>query len=190
MKPAPGDLTSAFNFKTPNEDVLPELNGKQTRDQADQLRSAQQKLPNVPIPTDTPLPIQASGIRRSKALPYELHTSARCQNDGFVKLLFANTGTQGAVFHVYDKLNLSRVPRRYIVEAGKSLDDVWDAKSDNQGMYDLWVMSSNGYHRHFKGDLNRNYDLQINPEIRVCYDIANGNVYVDLMNMGIKMLSL
>lgn len=26
-----GDLTSAFNFKTPNADVLPQLNGKQTR---------------------------------------------------------------------------------------------------------------------------------------------------------------
>lgn len=185
-----GDLTSAFNFKTPNEDVLPELNGKQTREQADQLRSAQQKLPNVPIPTNLQLPIQASGIRPSKALPYELHTSAHCQNDGTVKLLFSNTGTQGAVFHVYDKLNLSRVPRRYIVEAGKTLDDVWNVKKDNQGLYDLWVMGPNGFHRHFKGDLNRNQSLQINPEIRVCYDIANGNVYLDLTNMGTKDVEL
>lgn len=151
------------------------------------LRSAQQNLPAVPIPTDLQLPIQASGIRRSKALPYELHTSARCQTDGTVKLIFSNTGTQGAVFHVYDKLNLSRIPRRYI-EAGKSLDDIWNVKSDNQGLYDLWVLGPNGFHRHFKGDTSRLSDLQINPEIRVCYDIANGDIYVDLINSSTQDL--
>lgn len=181
-----GDLTSAFNFENPNDDVMPELSGKKTREQADLLRSEQQKLPNVPIPTHLKLPIQTSGIRRSKALPYELHTSARCQNDGTVKLIFSNTGTQGAVFHVYDKLNLDTIPRRYIVEAGKTLDDVWKVQQDNQGMYDLWVLGPNGYHRHFRGDLNRNKYLEINPEIRVCYDINNGNVYVDLINISTK----
>lgn len=185
-----GDLTSAFNFKNPNEDALPTLNGKQTREQADQLRVVQEKLPNTPIPTNLQLPIQTSGIRRSKALPYELHTSARCQKDGTVKLIFSNTGTQGAVFHVYDKLNLERVPRRYVVESGKTLDDVWNANKDNQGMYDLWVIAPNGFHRHFRGDLNRNLDLQINPEIRVCYDVANGHVYTDFTNNGNKDIEL
>ncbi|SPL69286.1 phosphocholine-specific phospholipase C [Acinetobacter stercoris] len=181
-----GDLTSAFNFKTPNEDILPELNGKQSRDQADQLRSTQEKLPAVPIPTEIKSPIQATGIRLSRALPYELHTSARCLEDGKVKLIFSNTGAQAAVFHVYDKLNLSREPKRYVVEAGKSLDDLWNAKEDNLGLYDLWVLGPNGFHRHFKGDVLHLKDLQINPEIRVCYDIANGDVYVDLINTGIK----
>lgn len=181
-----GDLTSTLNFKTPNDDVLPTLDGKKSRDQADQLRKSQESMPAVPIPSEIKQPIQAGGIRRSRALPYELHTSARCQLDGTVKLLFSNTGTQAAVFHVYDQLNLSRVPRRYIVEAGKTLDDIWDAKKDNLGLYDLWVLGPNGFHRHFKGDLNRLVDLQINPEIRVCYDIANGNVYAELMNMGNK----
>lgn len=71
------------------------------------------------FPSEIKQPIQAGGIRRSRALPYELHTSARCQLDGSIKLLFSNTGTQAAVFHVYDQLNPSRVPRRYIVEAVK-----------------------------------------------------------------------
>ena len=35
-----GDLTSVFNFKTPNVDVLPQLGGKQTRVQADELRKS------------------------------------------------------------------------------------------------------------------------------------------------------
>ncbi len=46
-----GDLTSAFNFKTPNADALPQLDGKQTR-VADALRENQEALPAVPVPTD------------------------------------------------------------------------------------------------------------------------------------------
>jgi phospholipase C len=179
-----GDLTSAFNFKTPNSELLPTLNGRSTRAEADQLRSSQQALPAVPLPVDMQLQIQASGTRPSRALPYELHTSARCPGNGTVELLFSNTGTQAAVFHVYDRYNLNRVPRRYVVEGSKTLSDSWNAQLDNLGMYDLWVLGPNGYHRHFKGDLNRLADSGVTPEIRVCYDIANGNVYADLMNTG------
>ncbi|MGF6509417.1 phosphocholine-specific phospholipase C [Paraburkholderia sp. 32] len=179
-----GDLTSAFNFKTPNNELLPTLNGRSTRAEADQLRNSQQALPAVPLPVDMQLPIQASGTRPSRALPYELHTSARCAANGTVELLFSNTGTQAAVFHVYDRYKLNRVPRRYVVEDGKTLADSWNAQQDNLGMYDLWVLGPNGYHRHFKGDLSRLADSGVTPEIRVCYDIANGDVYADLMNTG------
>ncbi|WP_111828319.1 phosphocholine-specific phospholipase C [Acinetobacter colistiniresistens] len=181
-----GDLTSAFNFKNPNADGVPSLNGQQTRLDADNLRTRQEALPAVPVPSEIKTPIQQSGIRFSRALPYELHTSAKCQTDGKVQLIFANTGTQAAVFHVYDKLNLSRIPQRYIVEPNKTLEDVWDALKDNLGRYDLWVLGPNGYHRHFKGDIQRIVDSGVQPEIRVCYDIANGDVYAELMNNGTK----
>ncbi len=179
-----GDLTSAFNFKTPNSEALPTLGGRTTRNDADQLRKAQQALPAVPLPVDMQLPLQATGTRPSRALPYELHTSARCSAVGQVELVFANTGTQAAVFHVYDRYQLGRIPRRYVVEAGKSLTDTWNVFQDNAGQYDLWVLGPNGFHRHFRGDTNRIGDTGIAPEIRVCYDIANGDVYVDLINAG------
>ncbi|CAM4052406.1 phosphocholine-specific phospholipase C [Bordetella muralis] len=179
-----GDLTSALNFATPNEEVLPTLNGRLTRADADQLRDAQAALPQVPLPTDLQMPLQASGTRPSRALPYELHTSARATADGQVQLLFANTGTQAAVFHVYDRHHLDRIPRRYTLEAGTTLDDTWNAGLDNLGHYDLWVLGPNGYHRHFVGDTARIADSGAHPEIRVCYDIANGNVYAELMNGG------
>ena len=179
-----GDLTSAFNFKTPNTEALPAFSGPSTRAEADQIRAAQQALPAVPVPRDMQLPLQAPGTRPSRALPYELHTSARCYASGQVELIFSNTGTQAAVFHVYDVFKLDRVPRRYMVEAGKTLVDSWDAALDNFGGYDLWVLGPNGYHRHFKGDLKRLGAAQASPEIRVCYDIANGNVFVDLINKG------
>ncbi|WP_454902745.1 phosphocholine-specific phospholipase C [Variovorax gossypii] len=181
-----GDLTSAFNFVSPNNDALPVLAGRKTKDQANQLRADQQALPQIAVPLDPQLPRQATGTRPSRALPYELHTSARSDVvNGKLQLLFANTGKAAAVFHVYDKLNLGLLPRRYMVEAGKTLDDTWNPVADNSGFYDLWVLGPNGYHRHFKGNLNtlRAGDVAV-PEVRVCYDIANGNVYLKMLNGG------
>ncbi len=181
-----GDLTSAFNFANPNNETLPTLAGRTTRNAATQLRDDQEKLPQVPLPLDPQLPRQATGTRPSRALPYELHTSARSDAiGGSVRLIFANTGKAAAVFHVYDRLHLDRLPRRFMVEPGKTLDDAWNAVSDDSGFYDLWVLGPNGYHRHFKGDLSR---LRAGgtavPEVRVCYDIANGNVYLEMLNAG------
>ncbi|MDP9900588.1 phosphocholine-specific phospholipase C [Variovorax ginsengisoli] len=183
-----GDLTSAFNFATPNAQDLPTLSGRKSKAEADKLRADQQALPQIVPPASAQLPRQATGTRPSRALPYELHASAKTDAvNGRVQLVFANTGAQAAVFHVYDRLNLDRLPRRYMVEAGKTLDDSWNATTDNAGLYDLWVLGPNGFHRHFKGDLNtlRVADAA-NPEVRVCYDIANGNVYLRMTNAGKK----
>ena len=180
-----GDLTSAFNFATPNNEQLPDLT-LLTKAQADQTRADQQALAQVPLPdTSTQVkPKQETGVRYSRALPYELHTSARCAAAGTVELVFANTGTQGAVFHVYDRYHLDRLPRRYAVEAGKTLSDTWNALLDSLGRYDLWVLGPNGYHRHFKGDIHRIAASGSLPEVRVCYDIANGEVYAEFLNTG------
>ena len=62
-------------------------------------------------------------------------------------------GEVGAVFHVYDKLNLYDYPRRYAVEHGKDLEGVWAASAS--GAYDLWVLGPNGFHRHFVGVATR-----------------------------------
>jgi len=179
-----GDLTSAFNFKTPNNELLPQLNGHQTRAAADALRASQGALPAVPVPTTAQLPQQEAGSVPSRALPYELHTSARANVNGTVQLLFANSGKQAAVFHVYDRNDLDSVPRRYMLEAGKTLSDTWAASSSDAGQYDLWVLGPNGYHRHFKGDTKVLATARANPEIRVCYEVTNGDVYIDLMNLG------
>jgi len=183
-----GDLTSAFNFANPNGETLPTLSGRTTRTAADALSLAQQNLGQVPLPLDPQLPRQATGTRPSRALPYELHASARSDLvGGKLKLIFANTGKAGAVFHVYDKLHLDRLPQRYMVEPGKTLEDNWSAMADDSGFYDLWVLGPNGFHRHFKGDLSaQRADGTAAPEVRVCYDIANGNVYLELLNGGKK----
>ncbi|ARP94370.1 phosphocholine-specific phospholipase C [Bordetella genomosp. 13] len=181
-----GDLTSAFDFENPNAQALPDLT-LLTRTEADAVRAAQQVLAQVPVPAtgDQSLPRQAAGMRFSRALPYELHTSGRVDVSGMrMGLVFSNTGTAGAVFQVYDRLHLDRVPRRYTVEAGKQLEDSWSVV-DDAGAYDLWVLGPNGFHRHFQGNVNTLRAAgAAAPEIRVCYDVANGDVYVTFINTG------
>ncbi len=180
-----GDLTSAFNFANPNREPLPTLAGRHSRAEADQLRRDQQALPQVQLPADPQLPRQETGTRPSRALPYELHANARADaRHGRLALAFANTGRAAAVFHVYDKLHLDRLPRRYMVEPGKRLDDFWSA-ADDAGRYDLWVLGPNGFHRHFRGDLDAQRARRVaEPEIRVGYDNRDGDLYLQLRNDG------
>jgi phospholipase C len=181
-----GDLTSALNFATPNDDPLATLGGRTSKTDADALRAQQDAQAAVALPSPQNLPRQATGTKPSRALPYELHTSSRLDiTAGTVQLLFSNTGTQAAVFHVYDRMNLDQPPRRYMLEAGKQLDDLWNTWAQPSGRYDLWVLGPNGYHRSFTGDVNDQRDPgAANPEVRVCYDVANGNVYLTMMNLG------
>jgi len=182
-----GDLTSAFNFDRPNDEPLPALAGRKTKAEADTLTAEQQALPKIVPAADGAPPRQATGVRPSRALPYELHTSARADaTAGRVQLLFANTGRAAAVFHVYDKLHLAdRLPRRFMVEPGKRIDGSWNAMADDAGLYDLWVLGPNGYHRQFKGNLNTlRAGGAAAPEIRVGYDGRGGDIVLQLRNEG------
>ncbi|CAB3808334.1 Non-hemolytic phospholipase C [Paraburkholderia caffeinitolerans] len=179
-----GDLTSCFDFVNPNDPVVPKL-----PDMSDYraINAAQKLLPTGPVTNApaTPQPLfQETGTRLSRALPYELHTSARVEPRGLVSLTFSNTGAQGAVFHVYDKLHLDRIPRRYTVEAGKQLSDDWDAGATDSGNYELWVYSSNGFVRSFKGDALAADAAAFRPEAEVCYEPSTGQVCLKVRNSG------
>jgi phospholipase C len=141
-----GDLVSAFDFKTPNG-TAPSLGLPGTAARA--ARAA--ALPGRTRPT-TPAqvraPVQAGGVRPSRPLGYGLEVAAETDATG-ARLTFVNSGVLGAVFHVYDRRRLADIPRRYTVEAGKSLTDHWDPDAD--GGQDLWVLGPNGFHRHVTG---------------------------------------
>ncbi len=176
-----GDLTSAFDFASPNDPSFPEL-----PDQSNwQASDAHQKTLPAPVAPATPQPLyQETGVRYSRALPYILHATAQVDaGNNKVKLLFANTGFAGAVFHVYDKLHLNLIPRRYTVEAGKMLNDEWTVGAD--GLYDLWVLGPNGFHRQFKGDLSKVAQKNApTPEIFVGYNVYDGGLHVQFRNDG------
>jgi phospholipase C len=165
-----GDLTSAFDFMTPNEGVF--LGLPPVSDSASVI-AAITKLPRPAQPVTSESLFQEPGMRRSRALPYELHVQARTGGlANQLTLTFRNTGKVGAVFHVYDRLNLERIPRRYTVEAGKALRDDWHLQFDKG--YDLWVYGPNGFVREFRGALIGT--VQGMPEVELVYDVASLNI--------------
>jgi phospholipase C len=136
-----GDLTSCFDFRTPNAAVavLPET--LETAQRAATLA----KRTTPPTPGDVVPPVQAMGVRRARALPYALDVALVAGIT--VKLEFVNRGSSGAVFHVYDLKRPDDPPRRYTVEARKTLASEWPA-----GAYDLFVLGPNGFHRRYRGE--------------------------------------
>jgi len=198
-----GDLTSAFDFATPNDSTFPVL--PNLSDFAS-IEAGQEMLPRPVPPTTAEALFQETGTRYSRALPYEIHTSARVAVDGTVSLIFSNTGAQGVVFHVYDKLHLDRIPRRCTVEAGKMLTDSWNATAVDDGNFDLWVYGSNGFVRSFQqnalvmagaadatgggeapataGATEAASVPGFRPEIQICYDPCHGQIILRIHNDG------
>ena len=138
-----GDLTSAFDFRTPGRAVVTTL--PDTRMSAQRAAALPARVkPVVPAPPSAP--VQQQGVRPSRPLPYALSVDD-VVTPGALKLRFSNDGTAAAVFHVYDRLRLDRLPRRYTVGAKSVLDDIWEGD-----VYDIWVLAPGGFHRHLAGD--------------------------------------
>lgn len=177
-----GDLASAFDFKHPNDPRFPALPDVSNYEE---IEAVSKTLPPPSAPA-TPQPLyQELGMRWSRALPYELNVTAAIGDDGRVTLNFINSGAQGAVFHVYDKLHLDRIPRRYTVEAGRTLsDDFWNTLATDGGDYDLWVYSTNGFVRSFKGKVVT--PNLVRPEASLDYDAHRGMVKLRLSNTGTR----
>jgi phospholipase C len=176
-----GDLTSAFDFKHPNEARLPKL--PKTRGSSAVIA----KIIHLPTatPPGTPEPLfQEPGVRPSRALDYELHADAHPGSaERQISLAFRNTGRLGAVFQVYDKLQLDRIPRRYTVEAGKELTDSWDVDARE---YSLWVLGPNGFLREFQGHLAGSAD----PQAWLRYDAYRRSIELEVKSPVALVLSI
>jgi len=174
-----GDLTSAFDFSDPDSrpfvEELPDTAELAAR--ARELRDTT----TPPTPATPTLPEQEACARPSRALPYRLHVVADVRaRDAQIALRFANIGTAGAVFHVYDRKHLDRVPRRYTVEPDKQLVDRWELAAD-RGEYDLWLIGPNGFHRHFTG---RAAVHAVAPEVELAY--VRGDLAITVRNRGVE----
>jgi phospholipase C len=180
-----GDLTSAFDFAGPNEVGFPNL---PYVDDSAAVIAAISQLPKPTVPATAERLFQEPGMRRSRALPYELHVHSHAEiSASKIALALHNTGIVGAVFHVYDKLHLEHIPRRYTVEAGKTLRDEWLLHADG-GRYDLWVYGPNGFVREFRGVLGRPGEAL--PEVVQEYDVANCAIRLVAGNEGHRETTL
>lgn len=176
------DLTSAFDFVSPNDPVfpsLPDMSDFQQRDDASKL------LPKAEAPEQPSALFQEKGSVYSRALSYALdcHPQPLAQTQQ-IKLTFNNKGKKGAVYHVYNMHHLERIPRRYTVESGKQLSDEWDLK-DQSGKYHLEVFGPNGYFRSFKGSV-----LGAEPIPRIEYDQKDGGLTIHFENPGKKKVQV
>jgi phospholipase C len=143
-----GDLTSVFNFATPNDGPV-------------NLPSTDRYLPPpselngvdgttfVPTPSEVIIgvPTQEKGIRPARALPYELNVYAVVNaSNSTILLTFLNSGRATVVFHVRSG-NPADPVRYYTVEPGKSLVGTWNVAL----AYNLSVYGPNGFVRFFNG---------------------------------------
>ncbi len=164
-----GDLTGAFDFAHPNRawTKLPET--AEARDRARAIHGQ----PDPAAPDNGAHPVQATGLRRSRPLGYALEVIDHVDVDkNTIALSFSAQGTIGAVFHVYDRLDLSAIPRRYTVTPGQALTGEWPL-AGNDHRYDLWVRGPAGFHRAFTG--SREASRQIGT---LTWSAANGEFQI------------
>jgi len=140
-----GDLTSAFNFESPNDAIVP------LPSTAAYQPPNQDRYPDyMPTPpANQALPEQEPGTRPARALPYELHVGGEVNASG-IQLFFRNTGKAGAVFQVRSGDGQTG-PWTYTVGAGDEASDSFG--SSGATAYDLSVFGPNGFLRTFAGGL-------------------------------------
>lgn len=171
-----GDLTSGFDFKTPNSSwpaSVPRsttytlVNGKPTP-----VPPAQQTLPRQERCADP------SNTKPACALPYQLAVDCVANASRQLAVSFRNTGRAGAAFIAYSSVR-SDGPWYYAVEAGKAIESetwTWTGAS-----YELSVHGPNGFLRQFKGGTAA---TPARPEVRVEYDVVLSAVVLYLSNSG------
>lgn len=172
-----GDLTSAFNFKAPNSKpiALPDTSAY--------VPANHDKHPDyVPTPPlNQALPSQEPGLRRARALPYELRVDGtRNVGANSFRIDFKNTGKAGACFQVRSG-SASEGPWTYTVEADKALSNSWDLAASH-GKYDLSVFGPNGFLRQFRGTVARNAAVDLDVDVR--YDVDDYALVLRITNQS------
>lgn len=168
-----GDLTSAFDFKSPNLDwtslALP--------DTADYMQRVARSLasPSLKIPAQQAPSRQDAGQRPSRPLPYRLSADARVE-PGRLWIDLVNTGGVGAVFQVFDAAG-SAGPWRFTVGAGERYAAGHWNRTGPLKAYDLIVHGPNGFYRRFAGRIDQRLSVTLS-------ETARGGVTLDVANAG------
>jgi phospholipase C len=139
-----GDLTAAFDFASA-DDRLPALPGTAGYAPPDHLRHPDV----VPVPPASQrVPAQEPGVRRARALPYDLDVAATVHK-GALNLALRNSGTAGAVFHTRARTAgaAGMEAKMFTVGAGHELSAAFPTTAG--GGYDVEVHGPNGFYRRF-----------------------------------------
>jgi phospholipase C len=170
-----GDLTSVFDFKTPNGKAAPLPDASALPARAEKAKAL--PFPKAPATAES-LPRQEPGQRPARPLPYAFDVTSETRADGLA-LTLANTGRAGAAFEL--RLAHGGEPRFYTVESGKPLSDTIAA----DGRYDLTLRGPNGFLRGFRGEARAE-----GPEASASFDARTGRLTITLRNTGPRALTL
>jgi phospholipase C len=173
-----GDLTSAFNFKTPNDATVP------LPSTVAYLPPDDQRHPDyVPTPpTEQALPVQEPGTRPARAVPYEANSHAVVDSaSGSVELFFESASQSAVVFQVRSG-NTQTGPWTYTVGGENKVSDTWPITANGQSEYDLSVYGPNGFERSFKGSVSGSD--KANFDIRSGFDKAFNAITLSFHNHG------
>jgi phospholipase C len=172
-----GDLTSSFNFESPNSNVvaLPSTVAYEPPDN--------QRHPDyVPAPPLTQaMPQQETGTRPARAVPYELHVHGKVDlAANNIELHFRNTGKAAAVFHVRCATG-QFAPRTYTIDVN---DNTTDTITLTGSAYDISVFGPNGFLRRFAGHLGAN---SADLALRLLYEAEFESVELEIHNRTNKV---
>jgi phospholipase C len=173
-----GDLTSAFNFTSPNDAKVP------LPSTVAYLPPDNQRHPDyVPAPpTDQAMPAQEPGTRPARPVPYELSVEGKADlGQQAFRIDFGNTGKSTAVYHVRSG-NTKTGPWTYTVQPGADISDSWALSANSRGGYDLSVYGPNGFLRSFKGSTSGQNIANLN--IATSYDDSGHGITLEITNLG------
>ncbi|GAA3547470.1 phosphocholine-specific phospholipase C [Kribbella ginsengisoli] len=171
-----GDLTSAFDF-TGSDSTKPSLPSTT----AYKPPASHTSPPDYhPVPPKTgALPMQESGVRKARAIPYDLAVDTVVVN-GRMQFTFTNRGTAGAGFLVTSATR-SDGPWPYTVGGVKSLTDTWALPSTR---YQFGVYGPNGFVQERAGTI-----AELGPEVTARHNAATGYVDLTFVNGGTKTVT-
>jgi phospholipase C len=176
-----GDLTSAFDFATPNQDWTA-LTLPATADYMQRVARSK-AAPSLKIPARQAPSAQDGPQRGARPLPYLLSAGARVA-DGSLWIDLANAGRTGAVFQVFDNTDRDG-PWRFTLAAGKTYAaGHWNQAGRSPGPFDLTVHGPNGFYRRFAGDTSKSQ-----PAVTVAAD-ARARLVVSLKGKGLATLHM
>jgi phospholipase C len=173
-----GDLTSAFNFATPNDVSVPLPSTVSYRPPDEDKHPDYSPVP----PLAQSLPEQEPGTRPARALPYETQVWADIDlSQAAVNIHFRNSGKAAAVFQVRS-LNSDAGPWTYTVGAQSELSDAWVSPVIDLQAYELSVHGPNGFLRCFKGGISGNDKSNLN--VASVYDVERCGIALRVRNGG------
>lgn len=170
-----GDLTSAFNFESPNDATVP-LPSTAAYVPPDNNRHPDY-VPTVPV--NQALPQQEPGTRPARPLPYQFYAHGEVDaSSGSLRLSFRNVGKAGVFFQVRSGDGQTG-PWAYTVGAGDEASDTFGGSGATS--YDYSVFGPNGFLRSFAGGLGED---SANLAVYERYDGDSEGIEVVIRNEG------